>query len=172
MSNGKMKGEYTSGSTTKMTLVQTDALGNLNLVPVTSTGGSIITDATSSMRSEEINPLSSHYVSSTIASVTAQGTQTTSYYIDMAGYRSSVFQLVLTAGAATTFTFDIYGTAQDDGTASSSCAYDPTVLLPQITTSGSWVFDTPTCWKYIKITATIVNAGNDSAWDIFSRRLY
>ena len=82
----------------------------------------IYTALTQSIRTEEIDPVSQHYVAETLIDVTDTADATYDLYIDMAGYAKGGFQIALDCGLGTT-TATAWMSIQDDGTAPAACAY-------------------------------------------------
>ena len=79
--------------------------------------------STGADRTSEINPLSQHFVSETLADITDGADGTYYYYVDMDGFRKGNFQLILSGGSGTC-TVTVEGTIQADGTPPASCAYE------------------------------------------------
>jgi len=148
--------------------------------------------ATNSARTSEINPISQHYVPETLVAVTGQtGAPTTfPYYVDMAGFTRSGFQLEVDGGshANNTLAITVHGSIQDDGEAPGSGSRDyqdvtlatfgvASISVPGTTTSSDMLIDNSgllSCFKYVKIEVLLdTSAGaNDAGWTIYHKRLY
>ncbi len=72
---------------------------------------------------QELSPLSEQFVGEVLVSGAALVSGTTYYYVDMAGYRKSSFQLEADDIQAGSVELTYEGTSQDDGTAAASCTY-------------------------------------------------
>ena len=145
--------------------------------------------ATNSIRTEEIDPLSQHFVSETLLDLTDIDTNTTAYgYVDMNGYTGLTIQGE-TSGATPTdvLTVTIEGTCQDDGTAPASCAYqDITALCYDGATNAlgtaSWADTdflaslTPSVaslFKYVRVKYVTSNdSGNDCDLTVYTKKAY
>ena len=124
--------------------------------------------ASNSIRTNEINPLDQKYLSSTLVDITDIADGTYHYYVDMAGFRKSAYQLILDGGSGTiTVTFGM--TVQDDGTAPGSCTYvDVTNDLAGVAnfTASELVIDDSEVLagaKYVHIQAIAATAAADDA---------
>lgn len=115
--------------------------------------------------------------SRTLADVTNGADGTYYYYIDMEGYRESVYQLELNGGSGTV-TVTVEGSVQNDGTAADSCEYDDVTSA----TFGSASFTSSTTlvdnasklavFKYVRIkVVAATGAADDADWTIYHRRL-
>ena len=142
------------------------------------TGGLSYVSATSSDRVEEIDPISQHYVTETLASVTNGADETYYYYVDMNGYRKAGFQLTLNGGSGTC-TVTVEGSIQDDGTAPASCAYlditSATFGAANFTASNVLIDNDEklACFKYVRLKVVASTGDADDAdWTIYSKRLY
>lgn len=140
---------------------------------------------TTSNRFEEIDPISSHHVESTIANASAQGDGTTYYYVDMDSYRSLGLQIENTAGAAGTNTYTVEATIQDDGTAAASCTYQDVTQFGFTNViaadAASYTADVTLMSKNdlkavkylrVKVVRSADGGGTDGAWVIYAKKLY
>jgi hypothetical protein len=155
----------------------TDANGQLQLANFTA--------LTLSNRTEEIDPISQHYVSETLAEVTDQADATYDYYIDMAGFGKSGLQLDLSCGLGTvTATFWI--TLRDDGTAPAACNYQnvtndlfgvPSLVAAAGAAADMWIDDTGATGaaKYIRVRIVAATGGAGAQlgdWTLLHKRWY
>ena len=134
------------------------------------------TDATSSKRVEEIDPVSGHYVSETVADVTDGSDGLNNYYIDMNGYRDLGCQLILDGGSGTIYVA-FFATFQDDGTAAGSCSYQ--VVTKQWYGASAFYDDiyvapntTETMAHYVRVSVGAISGSDDADWKIFCKKLY
>jgi len=145
--------------------------------------------ATNSDRTEEIDPLSQHYVNETLLDLTNIATNTTGYgYVDMNGFSGLSIQGE-TSGATPTdvLTVTIEGTNQDDGTAPASCTYqDITAMAYDYATqalgTASWAdtdfyaYLSPQVaglFKYVRVKYVTSNAsGNDCDLTVYTKKAY
>jgi len=136
--------------------------------------------ASLSNRTEEIDPISQHYVSETLIDETNITTDTTSYsYIDMAGVKYVGLQGE-TSGTAPTdeLTVTLEASIQDDSTAAASCAYQD--VTDALTGVSSWVdtdfmalVNTPLPVKYLRVKYVTSNgSGNDCDLTVYTKKLY
>lgn len=93
---------------------------------VASSGGTglidtIVNETTSSGRTQEISPISTHNNSEKLFNATSQAAGTYEKYIDMEDFRKLGIQLILGAGALT-LTTEVC--VQNDGTEASSCTFE------------------------------------------------
>jgi len=139
-----------------------------------------LTTATSSKRTEEVDPLDQKYVPDVLIDETNIPETTTAYaYIDMAGYRTVGIQGD-TSGATPTdvLTVTLEATCQDDGTAAASCSYQD--LTDALTGAASYadtdfffLINTPFAVKYLRVKyTTSTGGGNDADLTVYSKRLY
>lgn len=133
---------------------------------------------TNSERTQEINPLSTHYNEQTLIDVTNGIDGTYNYYIDMTTFRKVGFQLELSGGSGSV-TVTIEGTIQADGTAPSSCTYqditNDTFGSVSFTASDMLIDNAEklSCFKYIKVKVVADTSGsNDADWTIYYKQLY
>jgi hypothetical protein len=146
------------------------------------------TALTTSTRTEEIDPISQHYVSETLANVVngADGGGggpggAYQYFVDMAGYGKSGYQLLLDC-AAGTVTATVWATWLDDGTAPAACPYENVTMLFGVASLISaaapattyWVDDTGALGtaKYVQIQIAAATGGNTGDWAIHHQRMY
>lgn len=112
-----------------------------------------------------------------LGEATAQGDDTTYYYIDSRFFNYFTLQIEDTAGVAGTNTYTIEGSAQDDGTIPASCSYqDVTNTLfgvANVTGSNMLIFDSPMSFRYVRVKVVrSADGGNeDGAWKIYLRKM-
>jgi hypothetical protein len=141
--------------------------------------------ASQALRVEEVDPLSQHYVSETLANVTNGPDGVYYYYVDMNAFRKCGFQIVGSAGITPgTLTVTVEGTMQDDGTAPASCTFDD--ITNDTFGSSSFVINTAApdiitlnanteklaLYKYVAIKLDAASGANDGDWTIYHTRLY
>lgn len=145
---------------------------------------------TEAMRSAEVDPITSKFVSTTLADVT-DGTDASGpfyYYVDMDGFRKAGFQLELNGGTAGAgpvgVTATIEATMQSDGTAAALCLYQDITLdtfgisslvaAPGTAESDMWIANAEelACYKYVRIKITAATNSNSGDWTIFSKKVY
>jgi hypothetical protein len=145
----------------------------------------IYTALTQSIRVEEIDPISQHYVAETLADVTDQADATYDYYVDMAGYTRGGFQIDLSWGLGTV-TATCWMTLQDDGTAPAACAYQDVTndlfgVVNLQAAAGAvadmWLDDAGAMAsaKYVRIRIIAATGGAAAQlgdWTIYHKRLY
>ena len=145
----------------------------------------IYTALTQSIRVEEIDPISQHYVAETLIDVTDTADATYDLYTDQAGYGKSGWQIDLNCGLGTV-TATIWGTMQDDGTAPAGCAFqDITMDLVGVANlqavagaaADMWVDDTGATglYKYIRIRVIAATGGAGAQLAdiaIYHKRMY
>jgi len=102
------------------------------------------------------------------------------YYVDFDQYRYGALQLALDC-AAGTVTATVEATAQDDGTAQVSCAYEDvtndlfgvaSLVAAAGAASDMWVIDTPFPVKYIRVKIVAATGGNTGDWTLYWRGVY
>jgi hypothetical protein len=136
--------------------------------------------ATNSIRVEEIDPISQHYVTETLAALTNIATNTTAYlYTAWNGYRYGSYQGITSGTAPTdTLTCTLEATVQDDGTAPASCSYDDITTTATgsasfVDTNFKWYLDTPFADVYQRLKYVTSNdAGNDADLTVHHKRMY
>lgn len=140
------------------------------------------TALTQSTRTEEIDPISQHYVGQTLADVTDQPDLTYYYYLDFAGYKHLGLQLALDCGLGTV-TATVEASLQDDGSAPAACAYiDVTNAWFGVASLVSAAAPAAAYWdqenlavKYVRVVI-VANTGGAGAqlgdWAIYSKQLY
>ena len=163
-----------------------DAAGDYYSLAVEVGTGRVIlagyTALTQSTRTEEIDPISQHYVAETLADVTNGADATYDYYVDMAGYSRGGFQLALDC-AALTVTATCWMTLQDDGTAPAACAYQDvtndlfgvaSLIAAAAPAADMWLDDSGALAsaKYARIRIVAATGGNTGDWTIYHKRLY
>jgi len=150
------------------------------VIPVTNLYGEVINagfDYSGSFnRMSEVDPVSSHHVSETLADVTNGADGTYYYYFDMDGYKFWATQATLNGGSGTC-TVTIEATIQDDSTAPASCTYiDVTNDLfgvASITASNILAADTPQAYKYVRVKVVAATAAADDAdWTLYNKKMY
>jgi hypothetical protein len=129
---------------------------------------------TDSVRTSEIDPISSHHVEETLVATTGLAIGTYYYYIDMDGFKTLNNQVVK-AGAGT-MACTVEGTLQDDGTAPASCTYSDVTTdlygIASISASDIFVDDTGACagFKYLRVKVVVtVNTIDLTIW---SKKVY
>jgi len=172
---------------------------SLLLIGAASQGGKIIqglvqlksyVTATNADRGVNINPPTEAYVYDPLADVTdgtdAGGTSCPAgtgfcYYVDMSGYRSGSFQLILDSDAGTV-TATAYGTIQND-CAPAACDYSDitsdtfgvvSLVSAAAPATDLWVDDSNKLkgYKYVYISIVAATAGNTGDWRIDSKRVW
>jgi hypothetical protein len=132
------------------------------------------------LRVSEVDPISQHFVSETLAALTNIATNTTGYlYTDWDGYTIGTFQGE-TSGTTPTdvLTCTLEMTCQSDGTAPASCTYqDVTTALTgaasYVDTNFMWIINTPIAAKYLRTKYNTSNGGgNDADLTVYHKRLY
>lgn len=146
---------------------------------------SVLNTVSNALRVEEVDPLSQHYVSETLADVTNGTDGDYYYYVDMNAFRKCGFQIIGSAGAAPgTLTITVEGTMQDDGTAPASCTFDD--ITNDTFGSASFLISTTApaivtlnanteklaLYKYVAIKLVAASGANDGDWTIYHTRLY
>ena len=145
--------------------------------------------STQSNRSSEIDPVSGHHMSETLANVTDGADGTYYYYFDMDGYRYFTLQGAISSGSTgvgtETMTATVEISIQDDGTAPSSCTYIPATT--ELFGVASWtdtgggsttenfiaVLDEPVAVKYVRVKiVAMTNAADDGDWTIFMKKMF
>jgi len=132
--------------------------------------------ATNANRVEETDPISSHHVEETLASVTNGTDGIYYYYFDMDGFQYFTNQLTLAPGGGIiTSTFE--ATVQDDGTAPASCTFvDVTTSLfgvATFTASDMAIVDTPVGFKYVRLKVYAGTGGANTAdWTSYNKKWY
>jgi len=131
--------------------------------------------ASNSIRINEIDPLDQKYLSYTLVDVTDGPDDTYYYYVDMAGFRKSAYQLILSGGSGTC-TVTIEMSVQDDGTAPASCTFmDITndAFGSASFTASDLLVDTAEVLagaKYVRVKVVAATAAADDAdWTIFTK---
>ena len=130
----------------------------------------------------DISPLPSKYSSETIADVTNETDASSDYYMSLDQYPHFQIQYFKTGGTDTC-SLKVYGTDQDDGTASDSCLYQDITQygmepLNHSTASGSYNIDITlksvegSSWKYVKCNVATSGGSNDGDYKIFGRKWY
>ncbi len=116
-------------------------------------------------------------------SVAIAGGVTTSYYLDMFGYRGFSIQMYSSAGTYTK-TLKLYASNQDDGTAPASCVYNDvsldwmgtaSVVVAAGVVTGAYFLNKPanTFVKYVKIEiVTSAGAVSDNTYVMYARKVY
>ena len=136
--------------------------------------------STQANRSSEIDPVSGHHMSETLAAVTNGADDTYYYYFDMDGYRYFSLQGALGPGSGdVTATIEI--SIQDDGTAPSSCTYvDATSTffgvasyVASVTPTFISILDEPVAVKYVRVKIVAATAAaDDGDWTIFMKKMF
>jgi len=180
----------TDGSVVMFEAVDADKTSVANgdaVIPVATLEGKTITAgytfSTESNRTEEIDPISQHYVNETLANITDGADDTYYYYVDMNGYTGLNIQGELSGGSGTV-TSTVEGSWQDDGTAPASCAYQDITQygfsdVLDGTSNASYTADfvlsksSNVKPKYVrvKIVASTGDA-DDADWTLFSTKWY
>jgi hypothetical protein len=133
--------------------------------------------ATQSNRSEEIDPISQHFVSATLVDITNGTDGTYYYYVDMNSFKHLGAQWTISGGSGTC-TMTIEGTMQDDGTAPGSCNFDD--ITNDVTGVASFTADDLLadsagvlgCFKYVRFKVVASSGSNDADWTIYVKELY
>ena len=142
----------------------------------------IYTALTQSIRTEEIDPISQHYVAETLAAVVNGPDATTYYYTDHAGYSRAGWQLDLDCVAGTV-TATVEGTLQDDGTAPAACAYQDvtndlfgvaSLVSAAAPAADTWIDDTGATglYKYLRIVIVANTGAASGDWAIYHKRMF
>ena len=157
----------------KVINVLADDTGALRLA-----GHSAVTDA---LNVEEIDPVSEHYATETLADITDGADDTYYYYVDMHGYKHYGLQLVMDCDAGTV-TATVEATAQDDGTAQGSCVYTDvtnawfgvaSLVSAAVPASAIWQEEnTPGACKYVRVKIVAATGANTGDWALYHKRLY
>ena len=176
--------------TTQMTAVAQDDRVNQALTKSGEIIAAVYDYSTQANRVSEIDPVSGHHMSETLANITDGSDDVYYYYFDMDGYRYFTLQGAISSGNGAVGTETITATVeisiQDDGTAPSSCTYiDATseifgVANWQDTGGGGTtenfiaVLDEPVAVKYVrlKIDTSSAACGDLADWTIFMKKMF
>ena len=94
-------------------------------------------------------------------STTNIGNGTTNCFIDMIEWKYCTIQCTLTG----TLTVTVHGSVQDDGTTSASATYQDITSsffgVSNITSTGMFVMDTPSPFRYLKVQVVAAGGGTD-----------
>jgi len=144
---------------------------------ITTLNGELITAgysyANQNNRVGETDPISTHHVEASLATVTNGANGTYYYYVDMDGYSNMGTQLVLTG----TLVVTVEATVQDDGTAQASCTYvDVTTDAYGVASFAASAMLNDSLgffgqFKYVRIKVVASGGGTDD-WTIYSKRKY
>lgn len=155
------------------TLLRTDVDGRLQLANWTA--------ITNSNRTEEIDPISTHYVSERLAEVTNGADATYQYYTDMADYQHWGLQLILDCVAGTV-TATVEATCLDDGTAPAACPYEDVtnawfgvanLQAAAGAASAIWLAEhVPGACKYVRVVIVANTGAATGDWALYHKRLY
>jgi len=131
---------------------------------------------TDSLKGFEVSPLSSHHVEETLADVTNETNATTSYYMDMDGYKTFAVQIEINSGATDTTTVTVEASIQDDGTAAASATYQD--VTNEWFEAANFTEDTilernvPVDVKFVKIKTVTAGGNNDADYALYSKKSY
>jgi hypothetical protein len=131
---------------------------------------------TDSLKGFEVSPLSSHHVEETLADVTNETNATTSYYMDMDGYKTFAVQIEINGGATDTTTVTVEASIQDDGTAAASATYQD--VTNEWFEAANFTEDTilernvPVDVKFVKIKTVTAGGNNDADYALYSKKSY
>jgi len=136
------------------------------------------TAGTTSLRTEEIDPLDQKLSSSTLADVTDGTDGTYYYYVDKEGFRYEGIQATLDGGSGSV-TVTIECTIQDDGTAQASCSYvDVTSDVAGVASwTATFLFTDNDqklgACKYVRYKVVAATAAsNDADWTLFHKKWF
>jgi hypothetical protein len=136
------------------------------------------TAGTTSLRTEEIDPLDQKLGSSTLADVTDGADGTYYYYVDKEGFRYEGIQATLDGGSGTV-TVTIECSIQDDGTAQASCSYvDVNTSVAGVANwTATFLFTDNdqklAACKYVRYKVVAATAAADDAdWTLFHKKWF
>jgi hypothetical protein len=136
------------------------------------------TAGTTSLRTEEIDPLDQKLGSATLADVTDGADGTYYYYVDKEGFRYEGIQATLDGGSGTV-TVTIECSIQDDGTAQASCSYvDVTSDVAGVASwTATFLFTDNDqklgACKYVRYKVVAATAAADDAdWTLFHKKWF